>query len=208
MEKEEKNYTGIIPGQEEGSIITAESHVETEDTELAQALFNTAKERLLDVNNWQHVAGELLARFQLTDAAGREVPSPVQEGYRFKLDIPGPGTEAGEGYDWVEVEAVETFDTADIESVAIRVRPASNPQTPEEEVAHFYSDESTSTFTVTREKNKVTAAVYDRNIKPNTDSERLGDKLRNTLAGAVGIGIFSKVQWKNLTDGLIQAEAT
>ena len=208
MEKDEKNYTGIIPGHEEGAIITAESQVETENTELAQALFNTAKERLLDVNNWEHVAGELLARFQLTDAAGQEVAGPVREGYRFKLDIPGPGTQAGEGYDWVEVEAVETFTTGDVESVAIRVRPAPNPHTPEEEIAHFYSDESTSTFTVTREKNQVTAAVYDRNIKANTDSERLGDRLRNTLAGAVGIGVFSKVQWKNLTDGLIQAEAT
>lgn len=200
---EEKNYTNVIPGQQEGEIINAESSVETENIHSAKKLFESAKLKLLDVNNWQKQAGEALAAFQLADAAGNEVAGPVKEGYFFKIDIPGPGSKAGEGFDWVTVEKMEEYNSGDIESIGIRVRPASNPTTANEETAHFYSSDSTSTFTVTREGNKVTAAVYDRNTKANAESEGIVDKIRDVLVGTVGIATFSKIQWKNLTNGLL-----
>ncbi|GGB83735.1 hypothetical protein [Dyadobacter sediminis] len=200
---EEKNYTNVIPGQKEGEIIHAESLVETENVHMAKKRFESAKLKLLDVNNWQKQAGKALAAFQLTDAAGNDVTGPVQEGYYFKIDIPGPGSNAGEGFDWVKVEKMEEYQSGDVESIAIRVRPASNPATDNNETAHFYSSDSTSTFTVTREGNKVTAAVYDRNTKANAESDGIIDKIRDVLVGMVGIATFSEMQWKSLTNGLI-----
>jgi hypothetical protein len=199
----DKNYTGLIPQQHEGAIITAETVAHSNDEQEARQVFAKARERLLDVNNWNHVAGKLLADFQLTDKSGRPVEGTVDKGLHFKIDVPGPGSKAGEGFDWVSVEAVEEIRNPDVESVAIRVRPSSNPATPGDETAHFYSKESTSTFTVTREKNKVTAAVYDRNTKANKSSESVGDKIRNTVVGTAAIMEFSKLQWKRLTDGLL-----
>ena len=203
---EEKNYTNVIPGQQEGEVINAESSVETENIHTAKKLFETAKLRLLDVNNWQKQAGEALATFQLTDSSGNEVAGPVKEGYYFKIDIPGPGSKAGEGFDWVIVEKTEEYNSGDVESIGIRVRPASNPTSENNETAHFYSSDSTSTFTVTREGNKVTAAVYDRNTKANAESEGIIDKIRDVLVGTVGIATFSKIQWKSLTTGLIDQD--
>jgi hypothetical protein len=203
---EEKNYTNVIPGQQEGEVVNAESSVETENIHTAKKLFETAKLRLLDVNNWQKQAGEALAAFQLTDSSGNEVAGSVKEGYYFKIDIPGPGSKAGEGFDWVIVEKTEEYNSGDVESIGIRVRPASNPTSENNETAHFYSSESTSTFTVTREGNKVTAAVYDRNTKANSESEGIIDKIRDVLVGTVGIATFSKIQWKSLTTGLIDQD--
>lgn len=201
---DEKNYSGTIPAQEDGSKINVESSVDTKHAELAKTLFETAKNRLFDVNNWQHLAGEYLANFQLTDQFGNHASSPVKEGMYFKIDIPGPGSKAGEGYDWVKVEKIEFYKTPDIESIGIRVRPAPNPLSTNENIAHFYSQEATSTFTLTREKTKITAAVYDRNTKTNQDSDQLSDQLRNAIVGMSGIISFSRIQWKNLTNALIE----
>lgn len=203
---EEKNYTNVVPGQQEGDVINTESSVTTDNIHSAKKLFETAKLRLLDVNNWHQQAGEALARFQLTDASGNEVTGPVKEGYYFKIDVPGPGSAAGDGFDWVTVEKLEEYNAGEVESVGIRVRPASNPTSENNETAHFYSSESTSTFTVTREENKVTAAVYDRNTKANTESEGIIDKIRDVLVGTAGIATFSKIQWKSLTNALIEQD--
>lgn len=201
---EEKNYSGTIPGQEEGSEINVESSIELQNTEAAKSFFEVTKSRLLDVNNWQKLAGTFTANFKLTDASGNPAPSPVQEGMYFKIDIPGPGTKAGEGFDWVKVEKIEIYNSPDIESIGIRVRPAPNPLSTNSDIAHFYSQEATSTFTVTREISKITAAVYDRNTKTNKDSGHLSDQLRNAIVGMSGIISFSRIQWKNLTEALIK----
>lgn len=201
---EEKNYSGIIPAQEEGSKINVDSSIDIKNIELAKSLFQTAKRRLLDVNNWQELTGKLLANFQLTDESGNPTSSLIQEGMYFKINIPGPGSKAGDGFDWVKVEKIEVYNAPDIESIGIRVRPAPNPLSANKDIAHFYSQEATSTFTVTRETTKVTAAVYDRNTKTNKDSDQLSDQLRNAIVGIGGIISFSRIQWKSLTDALIK----
>lgn len=201
---EKKNYTGIVPGQHSGKEIDTEKSVDCADEQEARALFDEARARLLDVNHWQEVAGKAMATFQLTDENGQEVQRTVQQGDYFKIDIPGPGSKSGEGYDWVRVESVEETEQPGVHSVGVRVRPASNPQNKDEEVAHFYSDQSTSNFIVTREGNKVTASVYDRNTSTNDESGNVADAIRNTTVGAGAIAIFSRIQWKSLVEGLLR----
>jgi hypothetical protein len=202
----EKNYTGIVPEQESGKAIDAESSVELNDVGEAKAFFNVVKNRLLDTNNWHKLAGNLSAKFQLVDETGKEISTNAQKGDYFKIDIPGPGTKSGDGYDWVQIEEIENVSTDDVESFGMRVRPAQNPQDTKKDISHFYSPESTSSFTVTREKNKVTAAIYDRNTKTNKETESLTDKVRDAVVGVAGMLTFSKIQWKALTDGLVQKE--
>ncbi|WP_159473791.1 hypothetical protein [Dyadobacter sp. 3J3] len=201
---EEKDYSGIVPSQEEGKKINVESSIDTKNTELAKSRFEISKNRLIDVNNWQKLTGNFLANFHLTDQKGNPVNSTVQEGMYFKIDIPGPGSKAGDGFDWVKVEKIEVFNSPDFQSIGIRVRPAPNPLSTNKDIAHFYSFEATSTFTVTREMTKVTAAVYDRNTKTNKDSDQLLDQLRNTIVGMSGIISFSRIQWKSLTEALLK----
>ncbi len=202
----EKNYTGIVPDQHTGKAINAESSLELNTVEEAKSFFSTVKSRLQHVNGWHELAGNLSSTFQLVDKNGVEVNRAAQKGDYFKIDIPGPGTGSGEGYDWVQIEELESTATGDVDSFGLRVRPANDPKKNKEDIAHFYSAESTSSFTVTREGTKVTAAIYDRNTKPNKETETFIDKVRDAVVGAVGILSFSKIQWKALAEGLIKKQ--
>ena len=193
----------IVPDQQTGRAIDAVSTVELVKDEEAKAFFALAKEKLQDVNHWKDIAGTLSATFKLVDASGNEVHRKVEKGDYFKIDIPGPGTKSGEGFDWVQIEEVENIALPDGERFGFRVRPSDNPQNQKPDIAHFYSDESTSSFVVERRNNTVTASVHDRNTKPNTDADKPIDKIRDAIVGAAGVATFSKIQWKNLTDGLV-----
>ena len=203
----DKGKSHIVPNQQTGRAIDAVSNVELSEEEEARTLFRQVKERLRDVNHWKDIAGTLSASFQLVDANGKEVRRMAEKGDYFKIDIPGPGTKSGDGFDWVQIEEVENTSLPDGERFGFRVRPTDNPQNQKNDVAHFYSDDSTSSFIVERRNNIVTASVHDRNTKPNTDADKPIDKIRDAIVGAAGVATFSKIQWKNLTDGLINQEA-
>lgn len=202
----DKNYTGLIPGNEEGKEITAETVVQCENEPAAKELYRQARERLLFVHNWGKITGPLSSDFQLTDGNGKEVDRPAQTGDHFRIDIPGPGSKAGEGYDWAKVEAIKEVNELYVDSIAILVRPGPNPQTGNPHVAHFYSPKSTSTFVVTREGVKVTASIYDRNIEANEETKETLDKFRNAVVGLGAKHGVSKLQWEALTRALLQKD--
>lgn len=200
----EKNYTGLIPVNTSGKQINAEAIAETKNLEEAKTLYEIVKKRLLDVNNWHHVAGMISAHFQLTDLNGKEVERDVEAGDYFKIDIPGPGSKTGDGYDWAHVEELKEINKPDVESIGLRVRPTANPLNKDANVAHFYSNESTSTFIVTREHNTIIAGIYDRNTKPNDEAESVTDQIRHTAIGISALSSFSKIQWQNLVEGFVK----
>lgn len=192
-----------IPEQATGVSTNTESKIELADEEAAKHFFEVVRQRLLQVNGWQKLAGEATASFELTDNNGKPVERLPQPGDHFKIDIPGPGSQSGDGYDWVQIEVVEEEHQPDGECQVIRVRPATNPTNDKEDVAHFFSDEATSSFIVKREGKTITAGVYGRNEKPNTEAETVVDKLRNTTIATGAISGFAKIQWKSLVNGLI-----
>lgn len=202
---EEKDYSRLVPGQKTGVPIDTESFVELDNEDQARAFFGVVTTRLKNVNRWHEMAGNLSARFQLVNKDGVEVQRSAQKGDYFKIDIPGPGTVSGEGYDWVQIEEVESITTPEMESFGFRVRPTQNPQN-KKDIAHFFSPESTSNFIVTREGNKIIAGIYDRNTKPNKDADSIIDKVRDTVIGIAGVLGFAKIQWKMLTDALLDRE--
>ncbi len=202
----EKDFTGIVPAQYTGEEIEATASVEFNTNNEAKNFYGIAKERLLNVNNWHHLAGIISAKFQLMNAAGEEVDRKADKGDYFKIDIPGPGSSEGDGYDWVCIEEIKEVIEEDVQSIGLRVRPVKNPFGNKEEIAHFYSNEATSSFIITGEGNKVTAWIIDRNIKPNDDAGSLTDKIRDIAVGIGAIGIFSKAQWQGLAKGLVEKE--
>ena len=198
-----KDFTGIVPSQYTGEEIEAESSVKSEDDNKAKLFYNKVKDRLLNVKDWHKATGILSARFYILDSSGKEVGRAVQKNDYLKIDIPGPGSKEGEGYDWVQVEELNEIDEDNIQSIGFRVRPCSNPFSEKNETAHFYDEKATSNFIVTRERSEVRVTIIDRNIKPNTQAELLTDKIRDTVAGITAIGIFSKIQWQQLAEGLL-----
>jgi hypothetical protein len=190
----------IIPENKEGTQTNTERSIEFATEEESKQFFQIAKKRLLDVNHWHKIAGNATADFQLTDEEGKPVNRIAKEGDHFKIDIPGPGSITGEGNDWVKIESIQE----DENYIGIRVRPASNPTKERKDIAHFFNDNSTSSFIIKKEGKKITAGVYGRNEKPNTKTETVVDKIRNATVATGAISGFSKLQWKSLVNGLIE----
>lgn len=194
----------IIPENNTGASSDTSHEVIAPNPASAQAIFDSAKQKLLDVNNWHKYCGKTSAVFQLTDERGNKVYRAAQLGDHFKIDIPGPGSATGEGNDWVQIEAIEHTVNDDAEVLAMRVRPTDNPQNSKKDVAHFFTDEASSTFSVSKQGNKIVAAVNGRNEKPNVKADNLLDKVRNAVIATTAILGLNKPQWKSLVKGLLK----
>lgn len=202
---ERKNDT--VPEQRTGKAIDARGYLMLKDEDEARAFFKVVKNRLQNVNGWADLSGNLSASFQLVNANGMDVTRNIQEGDYLKIDIPGPGSKTGDGFDWVKIEHIESRSSRDSESFSFRVRPTGNPWNTKGEnrndIAHFYSWESTSTFAVSRKSCRVIASVRDRNTKPNKTVNNSSDRFRDSIVGTMGVLMFSKLQWQSLVDGLL-----
>ena len=173
--------------------------------EAAHTAFQAAAGRMLSVNNWHAYSGGGSAIFTLCNNQGREVNVMAEEGFFISIDLPGPGPDVGGGVEWVLVEKLVSEGGAHSaeEYVLMTVRPAADPRKAEAEIAHFYTDESTSTFIVRRDGLVVSAGAHGRNETPNNDDVDLHDKIRNTAIALMARVGLSGGQWQKLVNGLI-----
>lgn len=194
-----------IPEQEKGAKSDTSHSRKFKTSHEAIAFFKSAKNRLLDVSNWHKLCGSASATFALTDALGNKVRRLARQGDYLRIDIPAPDSKAGDGYDWVNLEAIEDKNdpSNDYEEIFMRARPAKNPKHNVEETAHFFQQDATSTFMVVREKNIVKAEIHGRNELPNVQQETKLDTVRNAVLALGAILGFSKFQWKKLVKGIV-----
>lgn len=198
-----------IPKQLQGESSDIEQHVDTSTTRQAHSTFVDASRRMLSVNQWQDISGPMSAAFQLTDEHGQELDRVARPGDYIRINLPGPGTATGHGYDWVRIESIDdkTNPAGERESLTMRVRPTSNPANSETDTAHFFKEAATSTFMIERNELRVTASVHGRNEMPNKDVERTTDKLRNTVFAKVATAGMGAYQWGLLTEGILKGLA-
>lgn len=208
MDTNSENMPGSeqVPQQHTGTEMNAVEKVELGSEAEAIHFFKTVAERLLDVNRWAIFAGSALSHFFLTDSSGNPVDRKAVKGDLIKIDIPGPGTKAGEGYDWVKIEEINVQVLDGGEILSMRARPVPNPLADATDTAHFLSDEATSTFQVKRIGNTIYAEEHGRNEVPNTDMGNTLDNIRNTFVGWGAKMGFSYPQWKALVKGLLSVD--
>jgi hypothetical protein len=192
----------LIPEQYTGAKSVTSYTIKTQDNVSADRLFDKARNNLLNVNDWQKLAGPATAEFNVIDSNGKETNEPAKEGNYLRITIPVvPGSPAGKGHDWVIVEKIEEVKSSAHQYIAMRVRPAVPPFYDRNEIAHFFSDVATSTFCVIRQGKKIKTMVFGRNEKPNTSVHNFFNKVRNILI-AIGAMIgLNKPQWKSLVKG-------
>lgn len=194
-----------LPQQQTGRQ-TDFTHEKKYDTlDLAHMGFQAAAGRMLSVNNWHEYTGTGSAKFTLCNNQGEEVEVMAEEGFFISIDLPGPGPHAGGGVEWVLVEKLASEGGAHTaeEYVLMTVRSAPDPRKAAAEIAHFYTDESTSTFIVRRDGMVVSAGAHGRNETPNNDDVDLHDKIRNTAIALMARVGLSGGQWQKLVNGLI-----
>lgn len=196
----------LAPAQQTGFEKNVVYTVRFDAPEAARDFYPVARQRLLDVNRWNDQCDGPSGTFVLHDATGQRVDRPAEVGDFFQIDIPGPGPAAGDGYDWVRVEALDETGDDEGQRTAMRVRPAPSPRNDNPDVAHFLADSATSTFFVEQRGGAVTAGVLGRNERPNTAAESLVDKARNAAVTAGAWAGLADVQWQNLVAGLVRKE--
>lgn len=195
--------TQHVPEQRTGGKIDSTAQTEFDSLEQAQQFYLVAKQRLLNISDWGSICQVPLSTFMLTDASGHPVNREAREGDYVKIDIPGLGTEAGDGFDWVRIEKIAEETSSEYQLISMQARPTANPMHQDEEIAHFFTGQSTSTFQVKQLGTIVSAEEHGRNEVPNTDTSSTIDKIRNTLVGwSARIGL-SYPQWKSLVKGII-----
>lgn len=193
-----------IPPQHEGKQIDLETKTSCDSESEAKEFYLTARGRLLRAFEWYTIAKIPAATFILTDEQGNEILREMRENDIVRIDIPGPGTSSGNGYDWVRVDKIVEGVTEEGEYCSITLRPTSNPTHHDEEVAHFFKSMATSTLLIKRENLNVIAEYHGRNEVVNADTTKFTDKIRNMVVGLAAKLGLSFSQWKSLIEGLVE----
>ena len=193
-----------VPPQNSGAYHDTESLKNIVDPGLVVQKFEILKERFFSVNNWKDYCGKDSADFKLFDSAGSYKDRIPEEGDFIRIDIPGPGDIKAKGYDWVEIVLIDDDYSGDeLERYLICCRPSKIPGSNGDHISHFYSQESSSTFVISRGQNFIKTAVYGRNEIPNYKKTGFLGRIRNFLISMGGYTQFTKIQWKSYTNGLL-----
>ncbi len=194
-----------IPDQYTGAAKDVDEKIHIADQNEAKEQFLSGRNRLMNVNDWEKIAKGVSATFHLTDQEGVNVQRTPRIGDHLKIDVPVSGAESR--YDWVKIEDMQETQSLDgtSESALMRVRPSADPQDKEHnDVKHFFTDAATSTFMISRVGGTISAGVYSRNEEPNvSETESVGEKLRNTVVAIGAMAGLSNIQWKSLVKGIL-----
>lgn len=198
--------TSIIPEQKEGKHNDLSESRSFPSNAAAADFFDLVASRLLQPGRWSALAGSGSAIFELVDQRGTPLARVPQKGDYLRIDLPGPGSVSGEGYDWVRVDEIERKgDAASPGSLlAMRVVACGNPTSAKQDAAaHFFQEGASSTFELLRENNTVSIAYHGRNEVPNTDTGSIADNVRNAITGALAVVGISELQWTALLKGML-----
>jgi len=195
----------FVPPQQEGGKADIVEMITAADNVQAKRIFAKARDRLFDISGWGDISEGISASFQLADKNGNPKNGLPNVGDHIRINIPGPGSSAGDGYDWVRIELVQEQSDIDQEFAIIKVRPSADPK-KQEGTAHFFDSSATSSFLIKREGRHIAAEIHGRNEEPNTESKKVTDKVRNLVVGAAATIGFAKIQWQKLAKGLVNFE--
>ena len=195
-----------IPAQLKGGSHNIVSMQCANTVDIAKRCFDELLLRLKSVNEWNSLSEKINAKFFLLDSKTVETTSELKVGNFIKIDIPGPGSPSGSGYDWTEIIEIQNgLENDNAPFFAFTIRPCPAPDSDKETVSHFYNQESTNTFIVRRLGTCIYAEVLGRNQIENTTDGPFLDIIRNK-AIAIGSKIgFGSLNWMGFTQGLLEA---
>ncbi len=168
----------------------------------ATAAFAQASERFYAINRWRTLNDSIHTDFLHCDAAGRPVDRRPRPGDTVRIDLPGPGSPRGGGYDWVRIRELGEYDEP-VPCVYMTLAPCPKPGEAEGPAAHFYQTEASNTVVLRRVQNCLLAEVHGRNEVPNVSEGSVLDRVRNEAVAVLGKVGLGKIQWQDWADGLV-----
>lgn len=176
-----------------------EKKVEASSRHEAFVLFENAKKRLNDINNWQLLCGKTPAEFHLMDTMGNWLnESAPQTGNLIRVRCYDKGKDK---FIWYRIDEFmhEKNLLKDTEDFGFKVSLVSGPSETEQ------SEEGiTCTFVVTRSGCKVSAVEAERSRIITKDGIPVLVQLRDKLQNVFSWISSSNQQWKSLINGVLQ----
>ncbi len=194
----------IIPEQIKGDSHDVVSMVCTNSIDSAAFLYNETVERLKSVNLWYSYSDKVKAKFTLIHSETELETNALTKENLIRIEIPGPGTISGKGYDWTRIIDIQDDETIDVPFFALTIKPCSPPNADKEITAHFYKHNASNTLIIRRIGNCVYAEAHGRNEIVNISEAPLIDSIRNmgiNLGSKVGLG---SMNWLGLTKALLE----
>jgi len=167
----------VPPGQSAEIKKSIEEKISFESVEDAEDMFVIAKERMLDINNWQRFFTGSFPAFQITDNSGHELKRHLHSGDFVRVNFNKDQKKSGIV---LNAEAIVYDDFPDLnrESFAMKLTSDSNQ--------YFFIVERIREFVFARFELRNDNAVHEKHA--------------NTIS-------FSDEQWRGLLIGFLAAEA-
>jgi len=168
------------------------------DTEKeAKEAFLVSKTKLFNINLWSKLPG-ITSSFLLHDAEGNKKTTTPNIGDFILIELPGPLPE-----NWVTI--TEIIDNSNMGQIIVSPSPKPTAKGKEKgEIEHFFIDEATSTFRVTREGDTIFGFEIGKDEGINNEGKEAANReWINTLIAQGGWAGFQKLQWEKLTDYLV-----
>lgn len=196
----------LIPIQSKGKENNLQSVKTLTSLDEANALFQLAYQRINNPLRWHHLTGIVVTRFLLPEDTSLNHEPLISEGNYLRIEIPGPGTATGNGFDWIKIDTV--VHDIDIERqkelFGMTFRACSNPEKNTDTTAHFFQSSSTSTFIIQRQQLTVTASYHGRNEIPNVHTESLLGNIRNAFVAVGAAAGLSETMWGILVKSFLK----
>jgi len=198
----------IIPSQERFDYIGASSNFVADSRHAALVLFNGAKLRLLDINNWTKLYNGSHTEFRLTDKYGSLLQTSVPNvGDLIRMRLPILPGSSEERFGWVRIENFESTKDLlkDEDMFGFCVRPVEGPLNMNlADDDHSYNSEVVSYFLLFRKASTIMAIERDRDQMAYGVSSSLLKKMKAVLHEILAAMRLSKSRWSRLMTGLLK----
>jgi hypothetical protein len=200
---QQSTLDGIVPPQHKGRKAKVQIPANCYSEDAARKLYEFLKISLADVDHWGEFKPGISFYPKLINRNGQMLRRIARPGDLIKILLPR-WQAAGRLYDWREITRIEERLYDNTEIFFITIVPAMNPELEAPEASHFLRAESTVTFFVIRDGNKLQLEVHTRNEGLNFQLSGFKTRLQSALMGVFIAGGFYESQWTKLLKSILK----
>jgi len=194
----------LLPVNKKGSKNNASADILFEKQDEADEYFERLSKNLLKINDWKVNAGKNPTVFFIYNKDNQKRHELVEENDLVKIKMPAPKNKLGNGFDWVIVTQLKIIEKPDLKVFLLQMKPHICPENINGGVAHFYTEDATNTFILSKRNKTIQLSVHGRNEIPNTKKVGFLNACRNFFVAGGGIFGGSKMQWQDFAEEFIK----
>jgi hypothetical protein len=193
----------IVPAQRKGRKAKVQISANCYSNDAAVKLYEFFKISLADVNDWGAFKPGINFYPKLVDRNGQVLRRNARPGDLIKILLPR-WQAVGRLYDWREIIRIEERLIDKTEIFFLTIAPSINPEMDGPEASHFLRPESTVTFFVIRDEDRVQLEVHTRNEGVSFQLSGFKTRLQSAMMGVFIAGGYYESQWTKLLKSILK----